>query len=61
MTQSELNTLALQLERVVEILRSDATAAEKINTLERIGGICSYVAKKWGEEEFNKMVDNLDS
>lgn len=59
MTYEQQMTLAQQLERAAEILRSDATEATKINTLERIGGICTYNGRKWGEETFYKMVDTL--
>lgn len=52
-------TIAQQLERAAEIMRSDAPEATKINTLERIGGICSYAGRKWGDETFYKMVDTL--
>jgi hypothetical protein len=41
-------------------MRSDATDAEKINTLERIGGICSHAGRKWGDETFYKLVDSLN-
>ncbi len=40
-------------------MRSDAPEATKINTLERIGGICSHAGRKWGDEVFYKMVDSL--
>jgi hypothetical protein len=53
-------TIAQQLERAAEIMRSDATDAEKINTLERIGGICSHAGRKWGDETFYKLVDSLN-
>ena len=59
MTPYEQATVAEQLERAAEILRSDATAAEKINTLDRIGGICKHHGKVWGDEEFYKLVDSL--
>ena len=60
MTPDQQLTVAQQLERAAEIMRSDATDAEKINTLERIGGICSYQGRKWGDETFNKMIDSLN-
>ena len=60
MTQDQLNQVVVQLERAAEILRSEATAAEKINTLEAIGAICSHHGKRWGDEEFYKLVDSLN-
>lgn len=61
MTSDQLETLTKQMERAVEILRSDASEAEKINTLERIGGICSFQGRTWGEDIFNKLVDSLNA
>ena len=61
MTFDEQLTVAQQLERAAEIMRSDAPEATKINTLERIGGICSYAGRKWGDATFNKMVDSLNN
>ena len=60
MTQDQLNQVVVQLERAAEILRSEATTAEKINTLEAIGAICSHHGKRWGDEEFYKLVDSLN-
>lgn len=59
MTLDQQLTVAQQLERAAEIMRSDATDSEKINTLERIGGICTYQGRKWGDETFYKLVDSL--
>ncbi len=59
MTLDQQLTVAQQLERAAEIMRSDATDSEKINTLERIGGICTYQGRKWGDDVFYKMVDSL--
>ena len=60
MTQDQLNQVVIQLERAAEILKSPATPAEKINTLETIGAICSHHGRRWGDEEFYKMVDSLN-
>lgn len=60
MTQDQLNQVVIQLERAAEILASEASIAEKINTLETIGAICSHHGRRWGDEEFYKMVDNLN-
>lgn len=57
-TEQQL-TIAQQLERAAEIMRSDAPEATKINTLEKIGGICSYAGRKWGDETYNRMFDTL--
>ena len=59
MTYDQQLTLAQQLERAAEILRSDAPEAMKIDTLTRIGGICTYAGGKWGEKIVDKMVDSL--
>ena len=61
MTFDQQETIAQQLGRAAEIIRSDATVAEKINTLKKIGDICSVHGEKWGDEEFNKLVDNLNA
>ena len=53
-------TIAQQLERAAEIMRSDAPEATKINTLERIGGICSYAGRKWGDETYNRFIDHME-
>jgi hypothetical protein len=53
-------TVAQQLERAAEIMRSDATDETKINTLVRIGSICTYTGNRWGDETFNKFLDTLD-
>jgi hypothetical protein len=60
MTQDQLNQVAVQLRRAAEILETPEPAATKINTLETIGAICSHHGRRWGEEEFYKMVDNLN-
>lgn len=60
MTFDQQTTVAQQLERAAEILRSDATDAEKINTLDRIGGICKHHSEVWGDAEFNKLIDSLN-
>ena len=60
MSFEQLTTVAYQLERAAEIIRSDATTAEKINTLETIGAICSHHGRRWGDEEFYKLVDNMN-
>lgn len=60
MTHDQQQTLAQQLERAAEILRSDAPEATKINTLERIGGICSYAGRKWGDDTYNRFIDHME-
>lgn len=59
MTLDQQHTIAQQLERAAEIMRSDATTPEKINTLKKIGDICTFHSEKWGDAEFMKMVDSL--
>ena len=59
MNSEQQLTIAQQLERAAEIMRSDAPEATKINTLEKIGGICSYAGRKWGDETYNRMLDTL--
>ena len=59
MTLEEQETLAQQLERAAEILRSQASPAEKVNTLERVGGLATFKGEKWGEKLFQEMLDNL--
>lgn len=59
MTQEELNQVIIQLNRSIEILQSDVPASTKINTLEKIGAICSHHGRRWGDEEFYKLVDSL--
>lgn len=60
MNQDELTQVVIQLRRAAEILESDNSIATKINTLEAIGGICTHHGKRWGQEEFTKLVDNLN-
>ena len=60
MNQEQQLTVAQQLERAAEIMRSDATDETKINTLERIGGICSYQGRQWADECYNKFLDTLN-
>ena len=59
MTQDELNQVIIQLNRSIEILQSESPAATKINTLEKIGAICTHHGQRWGDEEFYKLVDSL--
>ena len=59
MTNEQLQTIASQLEAAAEIIRGTAPAATKINTLERIGGICTFHGKRWGDEEFNRVVAEM--
>ena len=59
MNEEQQLTVAQQLERAAEIMRSDATDETKINTLTRIGSICTYNGNKWGDETFNKFLDNM--
>ena len=61
MTFDQQQTVAQQLERAAEIMRGEATVAEKINTLKKIGDICTFHSEKWGNEEFNKLVDSLNA
>lgn len=49
MTAEQQLTIAQQLERAAEIMRSGATDTEKAQTLDRIGAICSYQGRKWAE------------
>jgi len=60
MTRNQLLQVILQLKNATAILEGDAPAATKINTLETIGSICSYQGRKWGDEEFYKMVDSIN-
>jgi hypothetical protein len=59
MTQEQLLQVILQMKNAVAILEGDAPAATKINTMEKIGIICSYQSRKWGDEEFYKLVDSF--
>jgi hypothetical protein len=60
MTQAQLLQVILQLKNATAILEGDAPVATKINTLETIGSICSYQGRKWGDEEFYKIVDSIN-
>lgn len=60
MTQEQLAQVVIQLRRAAELLEMEVPAATKINTLETIGAICSHHGRRWGDEEFYKMVDNLN-
>jgi hypothetical protein len=60
MKQDELAQVVIQLRRAAELLEMEVPAATKINTLETIGAICSHHGRRWGDEEFYKMVDNLN-
>jgi len=62
MTNEELQQVILQMKNAVAILENpDTPALTKINTMERVGVICSYKARKWGEETYNKFLDNLST
>ena len=60
MKQDELAQVVIQLRRAAELLEMEVPAATKINTLETIGAICSYHGRRWGDEEFYKLVDNIN-
>ena len=60
MTQDQLDQVVIQLRRAAELLETSESVATKINTLETIGAICSHHGRKWGDEEFYKMVDSLN-
>jgi hypothetical protein len=60
MTQEQLAQVAIQLRRAAELLEGVETAATKINTLDTIGAICSHHGRRWGDEEFYKMVDSIN-
>ncbi len=60
MKQDELAQVVIQLRRAAELLEMEVPAATKINTLETIGAICSHHGRRWGDEEFYKMVDSIN-
>lgn len=60
MTQEQLAQVVIQLRRAAELLEMEVPAATKINTLETIGAICTHHGKRWGDEEFYKLVDNIN-
>jgi hypothetical protein len=60
MKQEELAQVVIQLRRAAELLEMEVPAATKINTLETIGAICSHHGRRWGDEEFYKLVDNIN-
>jgi hypothetical protein len=60
MTADQLSQVAIQLRRAAEIIEGTEPVATKINALETIGAICSHHGRRWGDEEFYKMVDNLN-
>ena len=59
MTFEQQETIAQQLERAAEIMRGDASPAEKINTLDRIGAICTFQGRKWADETYNNFLETL--
>ena len=59
MTLEEQETLAQQLERAAEILRSPASDAVKITTLTRIGSIATHKGNTWADKKYQEVVDNL--
>ena len=60
MNQEQLAQVVIQLRRAAELLEMEVPVATKINTLETIGAICSHHGRRWGDEEFYKMVDNIN-
>lgn len=59
MSPEQQEQMAVMLENAAKILRSERDAAIKINTLTRIGDTATFLASKWGDEEFKKVLDAL--
>ena len=60
MTKDQLAQVVIQLRRAAELLEMEVPVATKINTLESIGSICTHHGKRWGDEEFYKLVDSMN-
>jgi hypothetical protein len=56
MTQSEINEVVKQLLRAVEILEQPNVITAKIDTLTRIGAICTAHGTRWKNEESDRFI-----
>lgn len=60
MTLDHQLEIAKMLEAAAEIMRSDRDPMIKIQTLTRIGDTTTFLGRKWGDETFNRFIDNMN-